>query len=56
MSDPLRQELLSMEDFERFAALTWVLDHHADVFSGAARYVRRLRALEASTVRKEARP
>lgn len=47
MSDPLEQALHDMTDPDRFAALRWVLDHHRDTFSGAARYVRKIRASDA---------
>lgn len=47
MSGGLEQELHDMSSGEEHIALRWLLDHYPDVFAGAARTVRKIRASDA---------
>lgn len=55
MTGPLANVLHDMSSAEQHVALVWIGDHHPDVLAAAARYVRRMRALDDSPVRKENR-
>jgi hypothetical protein len=56
MTGPATNAVHGMTTAEQHIALVWVADHYPDVLAAAALYVRRMRALDASTVRKENRP
>ena len=55
MSDDVTQARHDITTAEQPMALAWIGDHHPDVLAAAARYVRRIRALDDSPVRKENR-
>jgi hypothetical protein len=56
MTGPLTNVIHDLSSAEQHVALVWIGDHHPDVLAAAARYVRRMRALDTSAVRKENRP
>lgn len=55
MTGPLANVLHDLSSAEQHVALVWIGDHHPDVLAAAALYVRRIRALDDSPVRKENR-
>jgi hypothetical protein len=55
VTGPATNAVHDMNPAEQHIALVWVADHYPDVLTSAHRYVRRMRVLDDSPVRKENR-